>query len=125
MHTRLENQIAKVTGSSSGNGRAIALALSAAGATIVCTDLQKQARKEGHEKDLGIDTDDVIRKQGAKACYVQADVRYGPQVENLVARLYRTLVGSTSWLTTQRNSQSKECRLPAMGGSAQQQSRRI
>jgi NAD(P)-dependent dehydrogenase (short-subunit alcohol dehydrogenase family) len=73
MQTRLENQIAIVTGSSSGNGRAIALALSASGATIVCADLEKKARKEGYEKDLEIDTDDVIRKQGAKACYVQAE----------------------------------------------------
>ena len=86
MSHQLRNQIAIVTGSSSGNGRAIALALSAAGATIVCADLDKKARKEGYEKDLEIDTDDVIRKQGAKACYVQADVRYRPQVENLVAR---------------------------------------
>ncbi len=86
MSHRLQNQIAIVTGSSSGNGRAIALALSAAGATIVCADLDKKARKEGYEKDLEIGTDDVIRKQGAKACYVQADVRYSPQVENLVAR---------------------------------------
>ena len=61
MSHQLRNQIAIVTGSSSGNGRAIALALSAAGATIVCADLDKKARKEGYEKDLEIDTDDVIK----------------------------------------------------------------
>jgi NAD(P)-dependent dehydrogenase (short-subunit alcohol dehydrogenase family) len=49
MKTRLENQIAIVTGSSSGNGQAIALALSSAGATVICTDLNKNARKEGYE----------------------------------------------------------------------------
>jgi NAD(P)-dependent dehydrogenase (short-subunit alcohol dehydrogenase family) len=86
MSNRLHNRIAIVTGSSSGNGRAIALALSAAGATIVCADLEKKARKEGYEKDLDIDTDDVIQKQGGKACYIQADVRNGPQVESLVTR---------------------------------------
>src|SRR5258708_25900227 len=86
MSHRLQNQIAIVTGSSSGNGRAIAVALAGAGATIVCADLEKKARKEGHEKDLDIDTDDVIRKQGAKACYVQVDVRDATQIENLVAR---------------------------------------
>ena len=86
MQTRLENQIAIVTGSSSGNGRAIALALSASGATVVCADLEKKARKEGYEKDLQIDTDDVICKQGAKACYVQTDVRNASQVESLVTR---------------------------------------
>jgi NAD(P)-dependent dehydrogenase (short-subunit alcohol dehydrogenase family) len=86
MQTRLENQIAIVTGSSSGNGRDIALALSASGATVVCADLEKKARKEAYEKDLQIDTDDVICKQGAKACYVQTDVRNASQVESLVTR---------------------------------------
>ena len=45
--------------------------------------LEKKARKEGYEKDLEIDTDDVIRKQGAKACYVPTDVRNAAQVESL------------------------------------------
>ena len=86
MKTRLENQTAIVTGSSSGNGRAIALALSAAGATVVCADLNKNARKEGYEEDVEIDTDDVIRRREGKAVYVQADVRSASQVENLVTR---------------------------------------
>jgi len=84
MKTRLENQIAIVTGSSSGNGRAIALALSSAGATVVCADLNKNARKEGYEEDIEIDTDDVIRRRNGKAVYVQADVRSASDIENLV-----------------------------------------
>jgi NAD(P)-dependent dehydrogenase (short-subunit alcohol dehydrogenase family) len=84
MKTRLENQIAIVTGSSSDNGRAIALALSSAGATVVCADLNKKAREEGYEEDIEIDTDDVIQRRGGKAVYVQADVRYASEVENLV-----------------------------------------
>jgi NAD(P)-dependent dehydrogenase (short-subunit alcohol dehydrogenase family) len=86
MKTRLENQTAIVTGSSSGNGRAIALALSAAGATVVCADLDKKARKEGYEEDLEIDTDDVIQRDGGRAVYVQVDVQYASQVESLVTR---------------------------------------
>jgi NAD(P)-dependent dehydrogenase (short-subunit alcohol dehydrogenase family) len=86
MKTRLENQIAIVTGSSSGNGRAIALALSSAGATVVCADLNKNARKEGYEEDIEIDTDDVIRRRKGKAVYVQADVRSASDIENLVTR---------------------------------------
>jgi NAD(P)-dependent dehydrogenase (short-subunit alcohol dehydrogenase family) len=86
MLKRLENQIAIVTGSSSGNGRAIALVLSAAGATIVCSDLEKKARKEGYEDDIEIDTDDVIQNRGGKSRYVQTDVRYAQEVENLVAQ---------------------------------------
>ena len=68
MKTRLENHIAIVTGSSSGNGRAIALTLSSAGATVVCADLNKKARKEGYEEDIEIDTDDVILHRGGQSC---------------------------------------------------------
>ncbi len=86
MKTRLENQIAIVTGSSSGNGRAIALALSSSGATVVCADLNKKARQEGYEEDIEVDTDDVIQRRGGKAVYVQADVRSASQVQGLVTR---------------------------------------
>jgi NAD(P)-dependent dehydrogenase (short-subunit alcohol dehydrogenase family) len=86
MSRRIEDQIAIVTRSSSGNGRAIALALSAAGATVVCADLDRKARKEGYEPDRDVDTDDVIRRHGGKALYVKADVRYALEVENLVTR---------------------------------------
>ena len=71
---RLEGKVAVVTGSSSGHGRAIALALAAEGATLVCSDLQKGASKRGYEPNLGDDTDDLIRKDGGKATFVQADV---------------------------------------------------
>jgi NAD(P)-dependent dehydrogenase (short-subunit alcohol dehydrogenase family) len=83
MKTRLQNQIAIVTGSSSGNGRAIALALSSSGATVVCADLDKKARKEGYEDDIEIDTDDLIQNRGGKSVYVQVDVR---QALSLVIR---------------------------------------
>jgi NAD(P)-dependent dehydrogenase (short-subunit alcohol dehydrogenase family) len=86
MGKQLQDQIAIVTGSSSGNGRAIALALSAAGATVVCADLDKKARKEGYEPDRDIDTDEVIRSQGGKARYVQLDVRHASDMETLVTR---------------------------------------
>ena len=66
MELRLENPIAIVTGSSSCIGRAIALALSSAGATVVCASLHKNARKEGYEEDIEIDTDDVIQRRGGK-----------------------------------------------------------
>jgi NAD(P)-dependent dehydrogenase (short-subunit alcohol dehydrogenase family) len=86
MENRLQDRIAIVTGSSSGNGRAIALALSAAGAIVVCADRAKNARKEGYDRDLGTDTDDLIRSQGGSVRYVQTDVGKGQDVENLVAR---------------------------------------
>src|SRR4029077_7503443 len=38
------------------------------------------------EEDIKIDTDDVIQRRGGKAVFVQADVQYASQVENLVTR---------------------------------------
>ena len=86
MSNQLQDRIAIVTGSSSGNGRAIALALSRAGAIVVCADRTKKARKEGYEKDLETDTDDLIRLQGGTVRYVQTDVGRAREVEDLVAR---------------------------------------
>src|SRR5690349_9940960 len=101
MKTRLENQTAIVTGSSAGNGRAIALALSAAGATVVCADLHKNARKEGYEEDLEIDTDDVIQRRGGRAVYVQVDVRYPLQVKSLVSRPRNNIAYKPSFAASQ------------------------
>jgi NAD(P)-dependent dehydrogenase (short-subunit alcohol dehydrogenase family) len=84
--TQLDSQIAIVTGSSSGNGRAIALALSSSGATVICADLDKKARKGGYEEDIQIDTDDVIQRRGGKAVYVPVDVRSGLEIESLIKR---------------------------------------
>lgn len=70
----LRGRTAIVTGSSSGHGRAIALALSAAGANLVCTDIKKSAAQGGYEDDVDVDTDDVIRARGGAAEYVELDV---------------------------------------------------
>ena len=67
---RLTDKVAVVTGSSSGNGRAIALALAAEGAAVVCSDIRREAREGGYETDIDIATDDVIRAHGGKAEYV-------------------------------------------------------
>lgn len=44
MAGKLQDKVAVVTGSSSGNGRAIALALAAEGAAVVCSDIRREAR---------------------------------------------------------------------------------
>jgi NAD(P)-dependent dehydrogenase (short-subunit alcohol dehydrogenase family) len=84
MASKLQDKIAVVTGSSSGNGRAIALALAAKGAAIVCSDLRREAREGGYEGDILTPTDDVIRANGGKAEYVETDAASYSAVENLV-----------------------------------------
>lgn len=84
MGTTLHDKVAVVTGSSSGNGRAIALALAAEGASVVCSDIRREAREGGYEGDILIPTDDVIRADGGKAEYVEADAADYAAVEHLV-----------------------------------------
>jgi NAD(P)-dependent dehydrogenase (short-subunit alcohol dehydrogenase family) len=80
----LENKIAIVTGSSSGNGRAIALRLAADGATVVCSDLQPEARSGGYEEDSDVYTHDLIVKHGGRAIFVKADASSTADMTNLV-----------------------------------------
>jgi NAD(P)-dependent dehydrogenase (short-subunit alcohol dehydrogenase family) len=87
---RLENQVAIVTGASSGNGRAIALALAAEGARVVCSDVRKQAREGGYETDIASDTDSVIKQRGGQAIFVKADTSRAGDVEGLVQRAVET-----------------------------------
>jgi NAD(P)-dependent dehydrogenase (short-subunit alcohol dehydrogenase family) len=70
MANKLLDKVAVVTGSSSGNGRAIALALAAEGTSVVCSDIKRDAREGGYEGDILTPTDDVIRADGGKAEYV-------------------------------------------------------
>ncbi|WP_158884954.1 SDR family NAD(P)-dependent oxidoreductase [Amycolatopsis anabasis] len=83
---RLKGQTAAVTGSSSGNGRAIALALAAEGAHVVCSDIRKSAREGGYETNTGQDTDDVIRANGGTAEYLDADASKAADVQAVVDR---------------------------------------
>lgn len=73
---RLAARSAVVTGSSTGNGRAIALELAAEGASIVCCDLSKSVADAAKDADEfpDIDTDDLIRQRGGRAEFVRADV---------------------------------------------------
>ncbi|ANX11659.1 short-chain dehydrogenase [Fictibacillus arsenicus] len=84
MGKRLEGKIAIVTGASSGNGRAIALAFAREGAKVICSDLQKSARQGGYEKSIDIDTDDLIRNQGGEAQFIKGDVTKSEDVQSLV-----------------------------------------
>lgn len=85
MAGKLDGKVAVVTGSSSGNGRAVALALSREGAAVVCSDLRVAALEGGYEEDIGTATHDVITGEGGAALYVSADVTKAAEVDALVS----------------------------------------
>jgi len=79
----IPGRVAIVTGSSSGNGRAIALALASEGAYIVCSDLDPAVRAGGYENDL-TPTHQLTASTG-KAVFRKADASSEEDVKALVA----------------------------------------
>lgn len=71
---RLHERVAIVTGSASGIGRAIALALAREGAYVVCADLVYDARPDGFEEDREIPTHMVINNNGGRSLYKKCDM---------------------------------------------------
>lgn len=90
MTGKLEDRVALVTGSSSGNGRAIALALAREGARIVCSDLKKNALAGGYEKDIGVDTDTAIAQSGGEATFIAADASKADAIRNVISHAVST-----------------------------------
>ncbi|MBN3823768.1 SDR family oxidoreductase [Burkholderia sp. Ac-20384] len=84
MAGKLEGRVAVVTGSSSGNGRAIAIALAREGAHLVCSDLKRAALADGYEANLQIDTDTAIIEEGGKATFISADASKAADVEKII-----------------------------------------
>ena len=78
MNIDLRNQVALVTGSSGGIGKAIACELAACGAKVV---VHYFSNREGAES-----TADDLRRNGGEAAVVQADVSDPDQIERLVAQ---------------------------------------
>ena len=71
---RLAERTALVTGSSSGHGRAIALALAAEGAAVMCVDVRPDPREGGFDVEPESNTDELIRARGGDAAFAFADV---------------------------------------------------
>ncbi|KAK2691287.1 hypothetical protein QWA68_010008 [Fusarium oxysporum] len=82
---RLAGKVCIVTGSSSGLGRAIALAYSHEGAHLVCADLQPAARASVNGEEE-VNTDELIRSNGGQAIFVETDVTKTAAVEQLLSR---------------------------------------
>lgn len=88
--TAMSGQTAVVTGASRGIGRAIALELAAAGASVL---VHARANRQGAEA-----TADAVRRQGADALVVLADLADPAEHDALVDRAWHWRGGPTVWI---------------------------
>lgn len=89
MVNRLTNKTAFITGSSSGIGRAIALAYANEGATVICTDLTPNAHPDARHESL-TPTHEVILQRGAKAMFIKVDVLVEQEMEDAMQKAVDT-----------------------------------
>jgi NAD(P)-dependent dehydrogenase (short-subunit alcohol dehydrogenase family) len=86
MPGRLENKVAIITGSSSGIGRATALAFASEGASLVCSDIREEARTEYATDDSTQTTVQEATSRGAKVIFVKCDTSSSSDVQALMQK---------------------------------------
>jgi len=88
IHRPLQGKVALVAGATRGAGRAIAVELGAAGATVYCTGRSTRAQRSDLDRTETIEeTADLINARGGMAIAVQVDHTQPAQVEELFARV--------------------------------------
>jgi NAD(P)-dependent dehydrogenase (short-subunit alcohol dehydrogenase family) len=90
MPGRLTSKVAIITGSSSGIGRAIALAFASEGASLLLSDLTPNFRPEYPTDSLPGTTLDEALALGARAAYYRCDTTSSAEVQALVAKAVET-----------------------------------
>jgi NAD(P)-dependent dehydrogenase (short-subunit alcohol dehydrogenase family) len=86
MPGRLTSKIAIITGSSSGIGRATALAFAREGASLILSDITPSFRPEYLTDTLPGTTLDEVLKLGVSAIYQHCDTTSSSDVQNLIKR---------------------------------------
>jgi len=80
----LKDKVAVVTGASRGIGKAIALSLGSAGATVIVA--ARTVEEDGRLKGTILETAEKIKAQGGEAIPMQTDVRDETSVANMVEK---------------------------------------
>ncbi|KAL6716498.1 hypothetical protein ACLMJK_006065 [Lecanora helva] len=88
---RLADKVAIVTGSSSGIGRAIALAYVQEGARVVCADISSTARPE-IDDETATTTLELLKKEAGsdRAIFCKTDVSKSQEMKNLVGEAVKS-----------------------------------
>jgi NAD(P)-dependent dehydrogenase (short-subunit alcohol dehydrogenase family) len=83
---RLPNKVAVITGSSSGIGRAIALAFASEGAALVCSDLREEARPEYATDTSTQSTVQEATSLCANAIFVKCDTSSSTDIQAMIQK---------------------------------------